>query len=127
VADLIEHDEWRFAMALSLRADFVPRLRGLARKTKGGPQAHWPWCRSIRERDVLGLPGLGRDCGDCAGLGDEIQCSCLGGLIERKAPGRAARLNDTRRAALAKVIDEGPVLYARASSIFANGSLRSST
>ena len=30
-------------------------------------------------------------------------------LIDKKAPGRAQRLNDTHRAALINVIDEGPI------------------
>ena len=31
------------------------------------------------------------------------------GLIDRKAPGQPSRLNDTHRAALAKIIESGPI------------------
>jgi hypothetical protein len=31
------------------------------------------------------------------------------GLIDRKAPGQASRLNEAHRAALVKIIDEGPI------------------
>ena len=32
------------------------------------------------------------------------------GLINRKPPGQASRLNDTHRAALAEIVDAGPIL-----------------
>ena len=32
-----------------------------------------------------------------------------GGLVDRKAPGQSPRLNDTHRAALAKIIESGPI------------------
>jgi hypothetical protein len=53
------------------------------------------------------------------------------GLIDRKAPGQPSRLNDKHRAAIAKVIEDGPIPGSTAScvgglSISVNGYSRSS-
>ena len=53
------------------------------------------------------------------------------GLIDRKPPGQAPRLNDTHRAALAAIIESGPirpfmVSYDGGSSTSANGFTRNS-
>ena len=100
-------------MPLALRADFcAAQLRSFARKTKDGPQA----------RRLLALAAIydGASRAEAAKVGSVtvqivrdwvVRFNAHGpdGLIDRKAPGQASRLNDTHRAALAKAIDEGPI------------------
>ena len=96
-------------MPVPLRADFdATQLRSFARKTKDGPQA----------RRLLALASIydgatrteaakigGGDAADRAGLGDEIQRQGC----RKKALGQPSKLADAHRAALVKVIDEGPI------------------
>lgn len=100
-------------MAVLLRSDFdASRLRGFARKTKDGPQA----------RRLLALASIydGTTRTEAAKIGGvtlqivrdwvtKFNAHGPVGLIDKKAPGQASRLNDMRRAALAKAIDEGPI------------------
>jgi transposase len=100
-------------MPLALRADFcAAQLRSFARKTKDGPQA----------RRLLALAAIydGASRAEAAKVGSVtvqivrdwvVRFNAHGpdGLIDRKAPGQASRLNDTQRAALAKAIEEGPI------------------
>ena len=100
-------------MPLPLRVDFdAAQLRSVARKTKDAPQAH----------RLLALAAIydGASRPEAAKIGGVtvqivrdwvVKFNAYGpsGLIDRKAPGQASRLNDTHRAALAKAIDEGPL------------------
>jgi transposase len=100
-------------MPLPLRADFgAPQLRSCARKTKDAPQA----------RRLLALAAIydGATRTQAAEIGGVtvqivrdwvVKFNAEGpeGLIDRKAPGQASRLNDTHRAALVEAIDEGPI------------------
>jgi putative transposase len=100
-------------MPLPLRVDFdAAQLRSVARKTKDAPQA----------RRLLALAAIydGASRAEAAKIGGvtvqivrdwvvKFNAHGPSGLIDRKAPGQASRLNDTHRAALAKAIDEGPL------------------
>jgi transposase len=100
-------------MPLPLRFDFNgAQLRRVARKAKDGPQA----------RRLLALAAIydGASRAEAAKIGGVtvqivrdwvVKFNAHGpdGLLDRKAPGQASRLNDKHRAALAKAIDEGPL------------------
>src|SRR3954453_15893833 len=106
-------DEGRFAMPIALRADYdAARLRGLARKTKDGPQA----------RRLLALAAIydGATRTQAAGIGGvtlqivrdwggKFNGSGPDGLIDRKAPGQPSKLKDAHRAALATIMESGPI------------------
>jgi len=99
-------------MPIPLRADFdAPRLRAVAKKTKDGAQA----------RRLLALAAIyeGASRTEAAAIGSvtlqivrdwvvRFNAEGPAGLIDRKAPGQASRLNDTHRAALVKAIEDGP-------------------
>jgi transposase len=99
-------------MPVPLRADFDAfAVRRWARKSKDGPQA----------RRLLALAaiyeGASRtDAAKIAGVTVQIvrdwvvKFNARGpdGLIDRKAPGRASRLNEDHRKALAAMIESGP-------------------
>ncbi len=100
-------------MPLPLRADFgASQLRSFARKTKDAPQA----------RRLLALAAIydGATRTEAAKIGGvtlqivrdwvvKFNTDGPEGLIDKKAPGQTPRLNDAHRAALVKVIDEGPI------------------
>jgi transposase len=100
-------------MPLPRRTDLkVPRLRAFARRTKDGPQA----------RRLLALAAIydGATLTEATKIGGvtlqivrdwvmKFNAHGPDGLIDKKAPGQVARLNDMHRAALANAIDEGPV------------------
>jgi transposase len=106
-------DEGRFAMPIALRADYdAARLRGLARKTKDGPQA----------RRLLALAAIydGATRTQAAGIGGvtlqivrdwvmKFNGSGPDGLIDRKAPGQPSKLKEAHRAALVTIIESGPI------------------
>jgi transposase len=99
--------------AIALRDDFDGDvLRGLARRSRDGGQS----------RRLLALAAIydGKrrsDAAQLAGVGLQIVRDWVlrfnaegpAGLIDRKAPGPARRLTDEQRAALAKIVDAGPV------------------
>jgi transposase len=112
--DLIQDGEQRrFAMAIALRDDFdAPGLRVAARKTKDAGQA----------RRLLALAAVydGATRTEAAQIGGvtlqivrdwvlKFNADGPDGLVDRKAPGQPSRLNDTHRAALAKIIESGPI------------------
>ena len=96
-----------------LRADFDARsVRAAAKRSKDGPQA----------RRLLALAAIyeGTTRSEAAKIGGVplqivrdwvVKFNARGpeGLIDRKAPGQPARLNDTHRAALAEIIESGPM------------------
>ena len=100
-------------MPIPLRVDFdAARLRAVARRTKNGPQA----------RRLLALAAIydGATRTEAAKIGGGtlqivrdwvVKLNVHGptGLIDRKAPGRPSRLNDTHRAALAGMVESGPM------------------
>ncbi len=100
-------------MPIPLRADFdAAQLRSAARGTKDGPQA--------RRLLALGEIYDGASRTEAARIGGvtlqivgdwvvKFTASGPDGLIDRKAPGQPPRLNDRHRAALARVIESGPI------------------
>jgi len=102
-----------FAMPIPLRSDFAAaQVRGFAKRAKDGPQA----------RRLLALAAIydGATRTQAAAIGGVtlqivrdwvVKFNAHGpdGLIDRKAPGQPSRLNDTHRAALATMIESGPI------------------
>jgi transposase len=100
------------AAAIGLREDYdAGALRALAKRAKDGPQA----------RRLLALAsiydGAARSgAAENGGVGLQVirdwvlRFNAHGpdGLVDRKAPGQAPKLNDAHRAALMKMIEEGP-------------------
>src|ERR1700724_4420951 len=100
-------------MPVPLRGDFdAQQLRRFARRTKDGPQA----------RRLLALAAIydGATRTEASKIGGVtlqivrdwvVKFNAQGpdGLIDRKAPGQPPRLNDTHRAALAAMIESGPM------------------
>jgi transposase len=100
-------------MPVPLRSDFdASQLRGFARKTKDGPQA----------RRLLALASIyeGTTRTEAAKIGGvtlqivrdwvmKFNAKGPAGLIDKKAPGQPSKLADAHRAALVKVVDEGPI------------------
>ena len=100
-------------MPVPIRSDFdALQLRILARKTKNGPQA----------RRLLALASIydGARRTEAAKIGGvtlqivrdwvmKFNTHGPNGLIDKKALGQPSKLEDTHRAALAKMIDEGPI------------------
>jgi transposase len=100
-------------MPIPLRADFdATRLRAAARESKDAGQT----------RRLLALAAIydGATRTEAARIGGvtlqivrdwvlKLNEHGPGGLIDRKAPGQPSRLDDTHRAALAGVIESGPI------------------
>ena len=100
------------AAPIGLREDFdAEGLRVLAKRTKDGPQA----------RRLLALAAIydGATRGEAAKIGGVtlqivrdwvLRFNALGpeGLLDRKAPGQPSLLNDKQRAALARIVEDGP-------------------
>ena len=100
-------------MAISLRDDFdALRLRGLAKKTKDGPQA----------RRLLALAAIydGANRTEAAKIGGVglqiirdwvIRFNARGpnGLLDGKASGRPSKLDDGQRQAIARMVESGPI------------------
>ena len=101
------------SIPIPLRGDFgAAQLRGLAKKTKDGPQA----------RRLLALAAIydgatRTEAAKIGGVGLQIvrdwvlRFNACGpdGLINRKAPGQPSKLNDGQRQALAQMIESGPI------------------
>ena len=100
-------------MPIPLRADFDARMtRAAAKRSNDGPQA----------RRLLALAAIydGATRAEAAEIGGVtrqivrdwvVKFSAEGpdGLIDRKQPGQPSRLNDTHRAALAAIVESGPI------------------
>jgi len=100
-------------MPIPLRGDFdAPGLRVLARKTKDAAQA-----RRLLALAVIYEGGMRSEAAKTGGVTLQIVRDWVmkfnadgpDGLIDRKAPGQPSRLNATHRAALAAVIESGPI------------------
>ena len=103
----------RFAMPIPLRADFDAQMvRAAARRSKDGPQA----------RRLLALAAIyeGASRTEAAKIGGvtlqivrdwvmKFNAHGPEGLIDRKPPGQRSRLNGAHRAALATILERGPI------------------
>ena len=101
------------SVPLPLRSDFDgSQLRGLAKKTKDGPQA----------RRLLALAAIydgatRTEAAKIGGVGLQIvrdwvmRFNARGpdGLLDGKAPGQPSKLNDAQRQAIARMIESGPI------------------
>jgi len=96
-----------------LRGDFkASQLRGLARKTKDGPQA----------RRLLALAAIydgatRTEAAKIGGVGLQIirdwvmrfNARGAAGLLDGKSPGQPSKLNDVQRQAIVRMIETGPI------------------
>jgi len=101
------------SVPIPLRVDFeAVQLRGLARKTKDGPQA----------RRLLALAAIydgakRTEAAKIGGVGLQIirdwvlRFNARGpdGLLDGKSPGQPSKLNDAQRQAIARMIESGPI------------------
>jgi transposase len=101
------------SVPIALRRDFdALQLRGLAKKTKDGPQA----------RRLLALAAIydgatRTEAAKIGGVGLQIirdwvlRFNARGpdGLLDGKSPGQPSKLNDAQREAVARVIESGPI------------------
>jgi len=100
-------------MPIPLRADYdAEMVRSAAKRSKDGPQA----------RRLLALAAIyeGATRTEAAKIGGvtlqivrdwvmKFNAHGAEGLLDRKAPGQPSRLNDVHRAALAAIIESGPI------------------
>ena len=98
---------------IPLRSDLeAQEVRAYARKTKDGPQA----------RRLLALAAIyeGASRSEAAKIGGvtlqivrdwvlKFNADGPEGLVDRKAPGQPSKLNDEQRAAIAQMIQDGPI------------------
>ena len=100
-------------MAVSLRGDFdASRLRGLAKKTKDGPQA-----RRLLTLAAIYDGATRTEAAKIGGVGLQIirdwvlRFNAYGpdGLLDRKPPGQPSKLNDGQRQVIAQMIESGPI------------------
>jgi len=101
------------SVPLPLRRDFgASQLRGLAKKTKDGPQA----------RRLLALAAIydgatRTEAAKIGGVGLQIirdwvlRFNARGpdGLLDGKSPGQPCKLNDAQRQVIARMIESGPI------------------
>jgi transposase len=95
-----------------LRGDFgAARLRGLAKKTKDGPQT-----RRLLALAVIYDGGTRTEAAKMGGVGLQIirdwvlrfNARGLAGLLNGKSPGQPSKLNDGHRQAIARMIESCP-------------------
>src|SRR5471032_1613916 len=96
-----------------LRGDFkASQLRGLAKKTKDGPQA-----RRLMTVAAIYDGATRTEAAKMGGVGLQIirdwvlRFNAHGpdGLLDRKPPGQPSKLNDGQRQAVAQMIESGPI------------------
>jgi hypothetical protein len=101
------------AAAIGVRDDYdAGALRAAAERSKDGPQARRQLgsCGDLRRGHAhRGGEDRRRRIAGGSRLGDEFNADGPEGLIDRKAPGQPPRLNDGHRAALAAILDSGPI------------------
>jgi transposase len=100
-------------IAVALRGDFkASQLRGLARKTKDGPQAR----RLLAVAAIYdGAPRT--EAAKIGGVGLQIirdwvmrfNARGAAGLLDGKSPGQPSKLNDVQRQAIVRMIESGPI------------------
>src|SRR3977135_1856638 len=115
-ASLIQHGEpRRFVMSapIPLRRDFgASHLRGLARKTKDGPQA-----RRLLAVAAIYDGATRTEAAKIGGVGLQIirdwvmrlNARGAAGLLAGKSPGQPSKLNDVQRQAIVRMIESGPI------------------
>ena len=100
-------------MAVSLREDFdAARLRGLAKKTKDGPQT-----RRLLALAAIYDGAMRTEAAKIGGVGLQIirdwvlRFNARGpvGLLNGKSPGQPSKLNDAQRQVIAQMIENGPL------------------
>ena len=98
---------------IPLRQDFsAARLRGLAKKTKDGPQA-----RRLLTLAAIYDGATRSEAAKIGGVGLQIirdwvlRFNARGpeGLLDRKPPGQPSKLNDGQRQVLARMVESGPI------------------
>ena len=101
------------AAAIGVRGDFdAGALRAAAKRSKDGPQA-----RRLLALAAIYEGATRSEAAKIGGVGLQIvrdwvlKFNAQGpeGLIDRRAPGQAPRLNDEHRAALAAILESGPI------------------
>ncbi len=101
------------SVPIPLRRDFsAARLRGLAKKTKDGPQA-----RRLLTLAAIYDGATRSEAAKIGGVGLQIirdwvlRFNAQGpdGLLDRKPPGQPSKLNDGQRQAIARMIESGPI------------------
>ena len=101
------------SVPIPLRGDFnAAQLRGLAKKTKDGPQA-----RRLLALAVIYDGGTRSEAAKLGGVGLQIvrdwvvRFNARGpdGLLDGKSPGQPPKLNDAQRQAVARMIESGPI------------------
>src|ERR1700684_2995784 len=100
------------SVPIPLRGDFeAAQLRGLAKKTKDGPQA-----RRLLALAVIYDGGTRSEAAKLGGVGLQIvrdwvlRFNARGpdGLLDGKSPGHPSKLNERRRQAVARMSESGP-------------------
>ncbi len=108
-----ERGKFAMSVPIPLRGDFeASQLRGLAKKTKDGPQA----------RRLLALAAIydgakRSEAAKIGGVGLQIirdwvlRFNARGpdGLLDGKSPGQPSKLNDVQRRAIERMIETGPI------------------
>ncbi|MDR3450202.1 MAG: IS630 family transposase [Alphaproteobacteria bacterium] len=101
------------SVPIPLRRDFsAARLRGLAKKTKDGPQA-----RRLLTLAAIDDGAARSEAAKIGGVGVQIirdwvlRFNAQGpdGLLDSKPPGQPSKLNDGQRQAIAQMIESGPI------------------
>src|SRR6266481_956894 len=101
------------AIPVALRGDFkASQLRGLARKTKDGPQA-----RRLLAVAAIYDGATRTEAAKIGGVGLQIirdwvmRFNARGpdGLLDGQSPGQPPKLNDEQRHALARLVESGPI------------------
>ena len=101
------------SIPIPLRRDFsAPQLRGLAKKTKDGPQA-----RRLLTLAAIYDGATRTEAAKIGGVGLQIirdwvlRFNARGpeGLLDGKPPGQPSKLNDGQRQAIARIIESGPI------------------
>jgi transposase len=101
------------SVAIPLRQDFdAPQLRGLAKKTKDGPQA-----RRLLALAAIDDGATRTEAAKIGGVGLQIirdwvlRFNARGpdGLLDGESPGQPSKLNNAQREAVARMIESGPI------------------
>ncbi|HEY6675687.1 MAG TPA: IS630 family transposase [Terrimicrobium sp.] len=101
------------AIPVALRGDFkASQLRGLARKTKDGPQA-----RRLLAVAAIYDGATRTEAAKIGGVGLQIirdwvmrfNARGAAGLLDGKSPGQPSKLNDEQRQAIVRMIESGPI------------------
>ena len=101
------------AIPVALRGDFkASQLRGLARKTKDGPQA-----RRLLAVAAIYDGATRTEAAKIGGVGLQIirdwvmrfNARGAAGLLDGKSPGHPSKLNDEQRQAIVRMIESGPI------------------